>query len=145
LTFEWVVNFANKKLAIISDRYLLVRDKEEPLELSVLDNYQGGERRSTKNLSGGESFLISLALALGLSQMVGENIQMDSLFLDEGFGTLDDESLEVVMDALGELRQDGKMIGVISHVQELKDRITTQIVVTSENGGKSTLSGAGVV
>ena len=144
LTFEWVVNLANTKLQTISDRYILTRDKEQPLQLNVLDNYQGGEERSTKNLSGGESFLISLALALGLSQMVSENIQMDSLFLDEGFGTLDEETLEMAMDALSSLRQEGKLIGVISHVQELKERLTTQIIVTPTSGGKSVLSGAGV-
>jgi len=145
LTFEWVVNLANAKLQTISDRYLLTRDSEQPLQLNVLDNYQGGEERSTKNLSGGESFLISLALALGLSQMVSDNIQMDSLFLDEGFGTLDEETLEMAMDALSSLRQEGKLIGVISHVQELKERLTTQIIVTPTNGGKSELSGAGVM
>lgn len=144
LTFEWVVNLANAKLQTISDRYLLTRDQDSPLQLNVLDNYQGGEERSTKNLSGGESFLISLALALGLSQMVSDNIQMDSLFLDEGFGTLDEETLEIAMDALSALRQDGKLIGVISHVNELKERLTTQIIVTPTYGGKSTLSGAGI-
>ncbi|MFT5905451.1 MAG: exonuclease SbcC [Cryomorphaceae bacterium] len=145
LTFEWVVNFANLKLQTISDRYLLSRDKDAPLQLNVLDNYQGGEERSTKNLSGGESFLISLALALGLSQMVSDNIQMDSLFLDEGFGTLDEETLEMAMDALSSLRQEGKLIGIISHVQELKERLTTQIIITPKSGGKSELSGAGVI
>ncbi|MGJ8657687.1 MAG: AAA family ATPase [Akkermansiaceae bacterium] len=144
LTFEWVVNLANTKLQTISDRYLLTRDTDAPLQLNVLDNYQGGQERSTKNLSGGESFIISLALALGLSQMVSDNIQMDSLFLDEGFGTLDEETLEMAMDALSALRQDGKLIGVISHVQELKERLTTQIIVTPTTGGKSTLSGAGI-
>ena len=144
LTFEWVVSFANTQLESITDRYILTRDKVEPLQLNVLDNYQGGEERSTKNLSGGESFLISLALALGLSQMVSDNIQMDSLFLDEGFGTLDEDTLELAMDALSSLRQEGKLIGVISHVQELKERLTTQIVVKPQSGGKSELSGAGV-
>ena len=144
LTFEWVVRIANTKLQDITDRYLLTRDKEAPLQLNVIDNYQGGEERSTKNLSGGESFIISLALALGLSQMVSENIQMDSLFLDEGFGTLDDKTLEVAMEALSALRQDGKLIGVISHVSELKERVTTQITVTTTSGGKSLLAGPGV-
>lgn len=144
LTFQRVVSLANTKLQTISDRYLLTRDTNEPLQLNVLDNYQGGEERSTKNLSGGESFLVSLALALGLSQLVSDNIQMDSLFLDEGFGTLDEETLEMAMDALAALRQDGKLIGVISHVNELKARITTQIIVTPTTGGRSTLTGAGV-
>ena len=77
--------------------------------------------------------------------MVSDNIQMNSLFLDEGFGTLDEESMETAMDALSSLRQDGKLIGVISHVQELKERLTTQIRVIPSNGGKSHLSGAGVI
>src|SRR5690606_41713921 len=81
----------NRQLQKMTDRYLLVRDAEQPLELNVIDNYQAGEVRSTKNLSGGESFIVSLALALGLSQMSSRNVRVDSLFLDEGFGTLDEE------------------------------------------------------
>jgi exonuclease SbcC len=123
--------------------YLLVRDAVEPLELNVIDNYQAGEVRSTKNLSGGESFIVSLALALGLSRMASRNVRVDSLFLDEGFGTLDDDALETALDTLSELQQDGKLIGVISHVLALKERIGTQITVTPQSGGRSSLSGPG--
>nr|WP_241879517.1 SbcC/MukB-like Walker B domain-containing protein [Psychrobacter sp. PraFG1]UNK06332.1 hypothetical protein MN210_07265 [Psychrobacter sp. PraFG1] len=127
----------------MSDRYILVRDENSPLELNVIDDYQGGLIRSTKNLSGGEGFLISLALALGLSSMASQNIQVDSLFLDEGFGTLDEDSLDVALNTLTNLQQEGKLIGIISHVQALKDRIHTQIRVDKLSGGYSKLSGPG--
>lgn len=143
LTFEIMVSHANTKLQKMSDRYLLARDDDSPLELNVIDNYQGGEIRSTKNLSGGEGFIISLALALGLSQMASQNIRVDSLFLDEGFGTLDEESLDIALDTLTNLQQEGKLIGVISHVQALKDRILTQIKVEKISGGFSQISGQG--
>ncbi|WP_201537345.1 AAA family ATPase [Psychrobacter immobilis] len=143
LTFDLMVNQANTKLHKMSDRYLLIRDDDSPLELNVIDNYQGGEIRSTKNLSGGEGFIISLALALGLSQMASQNIRVDSLFLDEGFGTLDEESLDIALDTLTSLQQEGKLIGVISHVQALKDRILTQIKVEKLSGGFSQITGQG--
>jgi len=143
LTFEMMTTHANRQLSKMTDRYLLVRDSSEPLELNVIDNYQAGEIRSTKNLSGGETFIVSLALALGLSRMASHNVRVDSLFLDEGFGTLDDDALETALDTLAELQQDGKLIGVISHVPALKERISTQIQVIPETGGRSSLSGPG--
>ena len=108
-----------------------------------MDNYQAGATRSTKNLSGGESFIVSLALALGLSHMSSRNVRVDSLFLDEGFGTLDDEALDMALETLAGLRQDGKLIGVISHVLALKERIATQIQVTPVSGGRSRIAGPG--
>ncbi len=102
-----------------------------------------GVRSTTKNLSGGESFLVSLALALGLSKMASKNVRVDSLFLDEGFGTLDEEALDTALQTLSSLQQEGKLIGVISHIQALKDRIGTQIQVTPLRGGRSVLSGPG--
>lgn len=143
LTFELMISHANRQLQKMSDRYLLIRDGEQPLELNVIDNYQAGEVRSTKNLSGGESFLISLALALGLSGMASRNVRVDSLFLDEGFGTLDEDALETALNTLSGLQQEGKLIGVISHVQALKDRIATRIEVQPVSGGRSRLSGPG--
>ena len=86
-----MVGYANRQLHKMTDRYLLVRDDAQPLDLNVVDNYQAGEIRSTRNLSGGESFIVSLSLALGLSHMASKNVRVDSLFLDEGFGTLDEE------------------------------------------------------
>jgi exonuclease SbcC len=129
----------------MTDRYLLVPDNDSSLELNVTDYYQAGEVRSTRNLSGGESFIVSLALALGLSHMASRNVRVDSLFLDEGFGTLDEESLETALQTLASLPQDGKLIGIISHVSYLKDRIRTQIHVTPVNGGRSAVTGPGVV
>lgn len=143
LTFEIMVSNANTQLQKMSDRYVLVRDEENPLELNVIDDYQGGQIRSTKNLSGGEGFLISLALALGLSSMASQNIRVDSLFLDEGFGTLDEDSLDVALSTLTNLQQEGRLIGIISHVQALKDRIHTQIRVDKLSGGYSKISGPG--
>ncbi len=143
LTFELLVAHANRQLHKMSDRYLLIRDKAEPLELNVVDNYQAGEIRSTKNLSGGESFIVSLALALGLSQMASKNVRVDSLFLDEGFGTLDEDALDTALEALSSLQQSGKLIGVISHVSSLKERIGTQIQVSPQTGGRSLISGPG--
>ena len=143
LTFEVMISHANSQLQKMSDRYLLIHDDSNPLELNVIDNYQGGDIRSTKNLSGGEGFIISLALALGLSQMASHNIRVDSLFLDEGFGTLDEESLDIALDTLTSLQQEGKLIGIISHVQALKERIMTQIKVEKISGGFSQISGQG--
>ncbi|MFA6302200.1 MAG: AAA family ATPase [Legionella sp.] len=143
LTFELMVNHANRQLEKMTDRYLLIRDKDQSLDLNVLDNYQAGEIRTTKNLSGGESFIVSLSLALGLSKMASQKVRVDSLFLDEGFGTLDDDALETALETLGELQQDGKMIGIISHVQALKERISTQINVQPVSGGRSAITGPG--
>ncbi|HNC90479.1 MAG TPA: SbcC/MukB-like Walker B domain-containing protein [Nitrosomonas sp.] len=143
LTFEMMIGHANRQLQKMTDRYLLVRDDAQPLELNVVDNYQAGEIRSTKNLSGGESFIVSLSLALGLSHMASKNVRVDSLFLDEGFGTLDEEALDTALETLAGLQQDGKLIGVISHVPALKERISTQIQVTPQTGGRSQISGPG--
>ncbi|GAB1433056.1 AAA family ATPase [Spirochaetota bacterium] len=143
LSFELMVDQANRQLQKMSERYLLVLDPEQPLELKVMDNYQAGEIRSTKNLSGGESFIVSLALALGLSRMASRKVRVDSLFLDEGFGSLDDEVLDTALESLASLQQDGKLIGVISHVPALKERIGTQIRIVPQSGGKSLVSGPG--
>ena len=144
LTFEMMIGHANRQLRKMSDRYLLIRDDAQPLELNVIDDYQAGEIRSTKNLSGGESFIVSLSLALGLSHMASKNVRVDSLFLDEGFGTLDEEALDTALETLASLRQDGKLIGVISHVSALKERIGTQIQVIPRTGGRSVIVGPGI-
>jgi exonuclease SbcC len=144
LTFELMVSRANEQLARMTDRYLLVRDQAQPLELNVIDSWQAGEIRSTKNLSGGESFVVSLALALGLSEMVGGNVRVDSLFLDEGFGALDEDALETALETLAGLRREGKLIGVISHVAALRERIACQLEVIPGTGGQSVVRGAGV-
>lgn len=143
LSFDIMVGRANQQLQKMTDRYLLVRDKEKPLNLNVIDSYQAGEIRSTANLSGGEGFIVSMALALGLSHMASKNVKVDSLFLDEGFGTLDEDALDTALETLTALQQDGKLIGVISHVPALKERISVQIEVTPQIGGRSHLSGKG--
>ena len=144
LTFEIMISYANQQLQKMNDRYLLLHKDKAPLELDVIDKHQAGEIRSIKNLSGGESFIVSLALALGLSQMASQNIQMDSLFLDEGFGSLDEDTLETVLEALSKLHQENKIIGIISHVNGLKERIVSQIQVIATPQGKSHLLGAGI-
>jgi exonuclease SbcC len=143
LTFDLVLANANRHLQKMSDRYLLVRDNSSPLDLNVIDNYQSSEVRSAKNLSGGESFIVSLALALGLSQMASHNVRVDSLFLDEGFGSLDEDALELAIEALASLQQQGKMIGLISHIESVKERISTQISVVPQANGRSCLVGPG--
>lgn len=143
LTFDIMINHANRQLQKMSDRYLLLRNRQQALELNVIDHYQAGEIRSTANLSGGESFLVSLALALGLSQMASHKVSVDSLFLDEGFGSLDEDTLDTALNTLAGLQQDGKLIGVISHVPALKERISTQIQVISKSGGRSIITGPG--
>ena len=143
LTFEMMVAHANLQLQKMTDRYLLTRDHVQLLDLNVVDNYQGGEMRTTKNLSGGESFIVSLSLALGLSSMASKNVRVDSFFLDEGFGSLDEDALDTALDTLASLHQDGKLIGVISHVPTLKERISSQIQITPLTGGRSSVSGPG--
>ncbi|UNU73599.1 AAA family ATPase [Moraxella nasovis] len=148
LTLELMLHHANEILGEMSKRYVLVhgddKGNKSTLDISVIDTAQGGEMRSTQNLSGGESFIVSLALAMGLSKMSSDDVQIDSLFLDEGFGTLDDEILDVALTALSGLYDSGKLIGIISHVNALKERIGTKIYVKKTSGGASELDGAGV-
>lgn len=134
LTLDHLVALANRQLARLHGRYLLQRRTTGVLELEVLDTWQGDAARDTRTLSGGESFLVSLALALALSDLVSHKTSIDSLFLDEGFGTLDAETLDMALDALDNLNASGKMIGVISHVEAMKERISVQIKVKKMNG-----------
>ncbi|MDP2748292.1 SbcC/MukB-like Walker B domain-containing protein [Pseudomonas sp.] len=129
LTLDHLVYLANQQLERLHGRYQLARRSSGELELEVIDTWQADAARDTKTLSGGESFLVSLALALALSDLVSHKTSIDSLFLDEGFGTLDGETLEVALDALDNLNASGKMIGVISHVEALKERIPVQLKV----------------
>ncbi|OEC46868.1 chromosome segregation protein SMC [Pseudomonas sp. 1D4] len=129
LTLDHLVHLANRQLQRLHGRYQLARKAEGELELEVLDTWQGDVARDCRTLSGGESFLVSLALALALSDLVSHKTSIDSLFLDEGFGTLDGETLEIALDALDALNASGKMIGVISHVEALKERIPVQLKV----------------
>ena len=140
LTLGHLVHLANGQLQRLHGRYQLARKSLGELELEVVDTWQGDVARDTRTLSGGESFLVSLALALALSDLVSHKTRIDSLFLDEGFGTLDGETLEVALDALDNLNASGKMIGVISHVEALKERVAVQLKVNKGVGmGYSTL------
>ncbi|MBN0988304.1 AAA family ATPase [Amphritea pacifica] len=134
LTLDNLVHLANQQLERLHGRYLLKRKQDAGLELSVLDTWQGDIERDTKTLSGGESFLVSLALALALSDLVSHKTSIDSLFLDEGFGTLDSETLDIALDALDNLNATGKMIGVISHIEAMKERIPAQLKVIKKSG-----------
>ncbi|MGY6030848.1 exonuclease subunit SbcC [Phytobacter sp. AG2a] len=134
LTLDNLVWLANNQLNRLHGRYLLKRKASEALELEVVDTWQADAVRDTRTLSGGESFLVSLALALALSDLVSHKTRIDSLFLDEGFGTLDSETLDTALDALDALNATGKTIGVISHVEAMKERIPVQIKVRKING-----------
>ena len=143
ITFEMMVFHANQQLEKMTDRYQLVRDDSKPLALNVIDYYQGDDIRPTRNLSGGESFIVSLALALGLSKMASRKVRVDSLFLDEGFGSLSEDALDTALETLSGLHQEGKLIGLISHVSAVQERIGTQITVSPGRDGCSELSGPG--
>ncbi len=148
ITFDALLRYANVSLSRMTDQYVLVRDTaggSKPLELAVLDMYRAGEQRPVSNLSGGESFLVSLALALGLSEMSSGRARIDSLFIDEGFASLDENYLDAALQTLSALStREGKLVGVISHVEALKERIDAQIEVSKRTGGRSTISGPGV-
>lgn len=137
-TLRYLINLANRQLETLSDRYLLSLNPDtEKLDLFVIDTYQNDVQRPVSSLSGGESFLLSLAMALGLSNMASKETQIESLFIDEGFGTLDTQTLETALNALEQLRHQGKNIGIISHVPQLKERIATQIQVIKLGQGRS--------
>lgn len=129
LTLDHLIHLANRQLTRLHGRYQLARKGSGELELEVRDTWQADVARDCRTLSGGESFLVSLALALALSDLVSHKTSIDSLFLDEGFGTLDGETLEVALDALDNLNASGKTIGVISHVEAMKERIPVQLRV----------------
>lgn len=135
-TLDVLLGYANRHLAELSRRYRLERIGDT-LALMVLDQDMGDEMRSVHSLSGGESFLVSLALALGLASLSSNRVRVESLFIDEGFGSLDADTLSVAMDALDGLQALGRKVGVISHVQEMTERIATKILVQRSAGGKS--------
>ncbi|PHR97968.1 MAG: hypothetical protein COA80_06380 [Leeuwenhoekiella sp.] len=141
LTLQQLLLLANKRLIQLTDRYRIDQPgDEEDDSLVAIDEHMGGQRRSIKTLSGGETFILSLALALALSDLASRNIEINSLFIDEGFGTLDPETLDQTLDTLEVLQaESSKMIGVISHVDSLKERIATQIQLTQNGQGYSTL------
>lgn len=137
LTLEKLVRLANRHLLKLNNRYRIERSMTKELEIEIVDSWQADTIRPAATLSGGESFLVSLALSLGLSELVGNKVVIDSLFLDEGFGTLDPDSLEIVLSALETLQSGGKLIGIISHIEAIRERISVQIRVKKLAGGKS--------
>lgn len=140
LTLERLTGLANRHLQQLNPRYSIRRaddDEAGNLELEIVDHFQAEVSRPMRSLSGGESFLVSLALALGLSELASGRTSIESLFIDEGFGSLDAETLEVAMSALENLQSGGKTIGIISHVPAMQERIPTQINVTKETAGCS--------
>jgi len=141
-TLDVLLGYANKHLEELSRRYKLEKIPNT-LALQVIDNDMLGEVRTVHSLSGGESFLISLSLALGLSSLSSNRMKIESLFIDEGFGSLDIDTFSVAMDALENLQTQGRKIGVISHVEEMKERITAQIQVIKAANGRSTIKVVG--
>lgn len=133
---DLLVQHANAQLQQLARRYRLQRGGS-PLGLLVLDTEMGDELRSVHSLSGGETFLVSLALALGLASMASSKLRIESLFIDEGFGSLDSESLQLALDALDNLQAQGRKVAVISHVQEMHERIPVQIRVQRQGNGAS--------
>jgi DNA repair protein SbcC/Rad50 len=146
LTLEQLLQLANQELERLMSRYQLAikttafdpkrainTQLDDGLEMAVVDRWQADSQRDTRTLSGGERFVVSLALALALSQIASQNSRIDTLFLDEGFGSLDQESLDVVLDALDHLQDRGKLIGVISHVEAMRQRIPVQIAVSRQS------------
>ena len=141
LTLKHLLDLANVHLYKLNKRYSLKMEDlykpKEELNFNLIDHYQTDQARLVDTSSGGEKFVISLALALGLSDLASKNVKIDSLFIDEGFGTLDSNTLETVISTLETLQAQGKMIGIISHVENLKERIPTQIQITKKSNGVS--------
>ncbi len=137
LTFELLTKLANIHLNRLTDRYLLEKDPNQGLSFLVIDTYQANIKRGINTLSGGESFIVSLSLALGLCDLLSRKVKIKTLFLDEGFGTLDAQTLESVLSALNSIKSSGKTIGIISHVEALKERISREIKVIKLSGGVS--------
>ena len=144
LTLKHLLDLANVHLYKLNKRYSLKMEEEykpkEELNFNLIDHYQTDQARLVDTSSGGEKFIISLALALGLSDLASKNVKIDSLFIDEGFGTLDSNTLETVISTLETLQAQGKMIGIISHVENLKERIPTQIQITKKSNGVSVIN-----
>ncbi len=142
LTLQRLVQLANQHLQTLNPRYRIQQAADfnkNPLELEIIDTYQADNTRSMNTLSGGERFLTSLALALGLSDLAAKNAEIHSLFIDEGFGTLDSQTLDMAVDTLENLHAGGKLVGVISHVEALQERLGTQVRVLRQGGGRSRL------
>lgn len=137
LTLELLLFEANSHLRRLHPRYRLARVANSDLEILIVDSYLGDEARTIRGLSGGEGFLVSLALALGLSSISSRNVRIESLFIDEGFGTLDQHSLEQALSVLEGLQSEGRQVGIISHVGGLAERIGSRVEVVPQGNGQS--------
>lgn len=137
VTLDHLVHLANDHLSALSPRYRLARGTASDLTLQIVDRDMGDEIRATRSLSGGERFLVSLALALALSGLEGRASFVDTLFIDEGFGSLDAETLDIAVDALETLQGRGQKVGVITHVAAMIDRIAVQVCVEKRGAGRS--------
>lgn len=137
-----LVEHANQQLTLLSQRYTLKR-LDHSLSLAIVDHDMDGETRSVSSLSGGESFLTALALSLAIANMASGSMKIESLFIDEGFGTLDASSLYMVMNALDQLQSQGRKVVLISHIQEMHERIPVQIQVKPLGAGASTIQVVG--
>ena len=136
-TLDILLEYANKHLHDISPRYKLASTAHDSLGIKVIDTDIMNEERSVHSLSGGETFLVSLALALSLSSFSSNKMSIESLFIDEGFGALDNDTLRTAMEALERLQGQGRKVGIISHLQDIIERISTKIKVVKEQEGKS--------
>ena len=139
IMLEQLLEHSNRHLEEVSGRYYLRRREANGLELEIEDVLQQRTRRPVATLSGGESFLVSIAMALGLSDMSGNGQKIESLFIDEGFGYLDDETLYNVLSTLKNLKNNRKMVGIISHIKMLENEIPTKIKISQLPGGASRL------
>jgi exonuclease SbcC len=137
LSLDALLAAANHHLDQLSPRYQLERVPGLDLELHVIDREMGGDARAVNSLSGGESFLVSLALALGLSSMAAADVEVRTLFIDEGFGSLDPATLEAALGVLDTLRASGRQVGIVSHVAELEERVAATVAVRAVGGGRS--------
>jgi exonuclease SbcC len=140
LTLDLLVDHANVHLEDLARRYELQRVPGAEMDLQVIDREMGDEVRGTHSLSGGETFLVSLALALGLASLASSRVQVESLFIDEGFGALDADSLDMAIASLDALYSLGRQVGVISHVSTLVERIGVKVQIDKQGGGRSRLS-----
>jgi DNA repair exonuclease SbcCD ATPase subunit len=141
LTFKSLLKLANRHLQIVKDRFRLVAKGNLGFEV---DDAEFDTPRGISNLSGGEKFLISLSLALGIADFASRNVRVESLFMDEGFGTLDDMTLEDVMNCLRSQQREGKMLGIITHVESVVNSINQKIVLEAAQHGHSIIKGPGV-
>ncbi|WP_026608546.1 AAA family ATPase [Methylocapsa acidiphila] len=139
VTLDHLVALANRHLAALAPRYRLTRATAGDLSLHVIDRDMGDEKRATRSLSGGERFLASLSLAIALSGLEGRSAFVDTLFIDEGFGSLDAETLDIAIDALESLHGQGRKVGVVTHVAAMIDRIAVQVRVEKRGNGRSTV------